>query len=140
MRMAQTTTTKDQAARYVILRHQTPPGYKRPLHWDLMLEQNGALQTWALTAEPVAGASIEAAQLADHRLTYLDYEGEVSGGRGSVSRVDAGRFVWLMQRGNLLQVELSGGQLQGIVTLQQTGGTWRVNFAPQANTKSPAAV
>ena len=33
--------------RYVILQHDTPPGYPRPLHWDLMLEQGRTLRTWA---------------------------------------------------------------------------------------------
>ena len=32
--------------RFVVLRHETPPGYPRPPHYDLMLEQEGGLWTW----------------------------------------------------------------------------------------------
>ena len=38
---------------------------------------------------PVAG--FDAVRIADHRYRYLDYEGEVSGGRGRVCRLSQGR-------------------------------------------------
>lgn len=73
--------------RYVILTHDHPFP-----HWDLMLEDGGVLRTWRLLAEPAAGQVVRAEQLADHRLAYLDYEGPVSGGRGSVARWDHGTY------------------------------------------------
>jgi len=115
-------------ARYVVLRHETPPGYPRPLHWDFMLEDNGSLLTWALEAEPVAGGVILAEQLAAHRLAYLDFEGEVSG-RGKVTQFDAGRFNWLARRGDFISVELSGGKLAGRATLQLASDRWQIAFA-----------
>jgi hypothetical protein len=78
--------------RFVILRHETPPGFARPTHWDFMLECGGALRTWALGEAPSPGCEIVAEELPDHRLTYLDYEGEVSCGRGIVTRWDAGTY------------------------------------------------
>jgi hypothetical protein len=72
--------------RFVILEHDHPT-----LHWDLMLEAGETLQTWRLTAPP-GGDAIEATQLGDHRHMYLDYEGPVSGNRGTVKRWDAGTF------------------------------------------------
>ncbi len=103
--------------RLVILRHETPPGYSRPAHFDLMLESGGALRTWACEALPAPGQAIAAEQLADHRLDYLDFEGAVSGSRGSVLRVAAGDYEVLEESEAVLRVRLSGRQLQGVLTL-----------------------
>ena len=48
------------------------------------------LKTWACREPPQAGVEIPCEALADHRLAYLDYEGPISGGRGSVTRWDRG--------------------------------------------------
>src|SRR5688572_30170905 len=74
-------------AGFVILEHDHPV-----LHWDLMLEAEGILQTWRLAQPPAPGTSIEATALGDHRIAYLDYEGPVSGNRGNVKRWDGGEF------------------------------------------------
>jgi hypothetical protein len=55
-----------------------------------MVEAGDVLRTWALAEEPAIGRRIAAAPLADHRLAYLDYEGPVSGDRGTVARWDRG--------------------------------------------------
>ncbi len=115
--------------RYVILKHATPPGYARPLHWDLMLEDDGVLLTWALASEPLTGGSTAAEQLAPHRLAYLDFEGEVSGGRGVVQRFDAGRFQWIKRRDDFIRIQLAGKVLSGHVTLQRQGEHWRATFS-----------
>ncbi|MBI3272750.1 MAG: hypothetical protein HYZ53_27435 [Planctomycetes bacterium] len=67
--------------RFVIQEHFTTPH-----HFDLMLEHGGALATWSVSEAPALapGAALEATRREDHRLAYLDYEGEVSGGRGHV--------------------------------------------------------
>ena len=77
--------------RFVVLLHETPSGYPRGAHLDLMLEHAGALRTWALEKPPLPGEIVVAERLPDHRLEYLDYEGAVSHDRGVVSRVDSGR-------------------------------------------------
>ena len=59
-----------------------------------MLEQNGKLLTWALEQPPAPGKLIPATRLDNHRLAYLDYEGPISGQRGSVSRVLRGTYRW----------------------------------------------
>jgi hypothetical protein len=73
--------------RYVVLRHE---GFGEP-HFDLMIEdvRGGQLLTWRSPAwPPVDGTKLT--PLAAHRRAYLDYEGPLSGGRGSVRRVDQG--------------------------------------------------
>lgn len=74
--------------RFTVSEHATTP-----LHWDLFLERDGVLRTWSLPAAPGAGpVDLEALEHFDHRLAYLDYEGEVSGGRGTVKRLDTGTY------------------------------------------------
>jgi hypothetical protein len=113
--------------RFVLLRHETPPGYSRGSHWDLMFEQAGALRTWALDELPVDDLSVAAEQLADHRLVYLDYEGPVSGNRGEVRREDAGEFEVLEDGPDQFVVFVRGRKLQGrYELLRATDGRWRI--------------
>jgi len=108
--------------RFVILLHETPPSYARGTHWDLMFEQGAALRTWALAAEPCAGATIDAERLPDHRREYLDYEGPVSGERGHVTRWDWGTFELTSDTAEEFAAVVSGQRLRG-----------RVRLAPLAN-------
>jgi hypothetical protein len=98
-------------------------------HWDLMLECGAVLRTWRLAEFPRAGAEIAATAVFDHRLVYLDYEGPISGGRGSVIRRASGAFVWQVQDVHRIEVRLEGEQLRGILRLEQvTGDSWRGEF------------
>jgi len=115
--------------RFVILRHQPGPNTKRPPHWDLMFEHGNVLRTFACTDEPIAGDSkvgdpdvrtqIEAEQIDDHRLIYLDYEGPISGGRGDVRRWDHGTFDVIEDTPGCWQLELRGMRWIGTVTLRE---------------------
>ena len=105
--------------RFVILRHETPEGYPRGLHWDLMLESSGTLRTWALPEEPRSGSRLPAQALADHRLAYLEFEGEVANQRGAVSRYDAGSYTVQRCTESRWEIQLWGEQLRGDAVLQQ---------------------
>lgn len=102
--------------RYVILQHETPPGYARPTHWDFMLEDGPALATWALEKPLVAEEPNAAEQLADHRRAYLDYEGPVSGDRGAVKQWDAGVCDVVERTSDRMTLTLNGRRCQGTVT------------------------
>jgi hypothetical protein len=116
--------------RFVVLFHHTPPGYPRGSHWDFMLEIPGGLRTWALPAEPSAGADLIAQPLADHRLEYLTFEGPLSGGRGSVARWDAGTYETLDEADGRWVVRLAGSRLAGVASLQRLDAQrWRVGFS-----------
>ena len=104
--------------RFVILRHDTPPDYQRPVHWDLMLETDAALATWALPREPVAGVTMIADVLGDHRIEFLDYEGPLSGNRGEVTRWDQGTFELLPATDDRRVVCLSGSRFIGQVSMR----------------------
>jgi hypothetical protein len=116
--------------RFVILRHELPPGAARGSHWDLMFEQAGVLRTWAVDEIPSSTAEIEAQLLADHRLAYLDYEGPVSGDRGSVTRWDGGDYTLECDEADRWIVRASGARLRGRLTLRAAGPhSWRVSFS-----------
>jgi len=99
--------------RYVILYHEVPPGRERASHWDLMLEQNGTLRTWALSERPGSATVIAAEALPDHRIDYLDYEGPVSNDRGHVARWDAGEYQLLEETSDRLRWNFAGEKLNG---------------------------
>ncbi len=104
--------------RYVILRHDSPGG----VHFDFMLEADGLLKTWALPEMPRPGAEMPCEALADHRIDYLELEGPISGGRGSVVRWDRGEYDRLRQNDREWIVSLRGGKVQGNVILHRVAG------------------
>jgi hypothetical protein len=113
--------------RFVLLEHRW-----NGVHWDLMLESHDGrvLHTWAIDAPVVAGCDLPARRLADHRPAYLEYEGDVSGGRGTVRRVDRGTYEPIEWEPGRVRVRLMGDQLVGLVELREvsTGGApgWTV--------------
>ncbi|HVS36953.1 MAG TPA: DNA polymerase ligase N-terminal domain-containing protein [Gemmataceae bacterium] len=110
--------------RFAVLQHDRPP-----LHWDVFLEQDGVLRSWRLAAPPQAGAVVDAEPALDHRLAYLEYEGPVSGGRGSVTRWDGGTFEWKAQEADRVVVYLAGYRLRGVFQLERcAAGAWRGCF------------
>jgi hypothetical protein len=118
--------------RYVILHHVTPAAAPRPPHWDLLLETAATLRTWALAEPPEADRGIAADLLADHRAAYLDHEGPVAGGRGTVTRWDAGTFDWTVQQADRVVIAVAGQRLRGWVRLALTPtGSWELAYSTQ---------
>jgi DNA polymerase Ligase (LigD) len=118
--------------RFVILHHETPAGYSRPAHFDLMLEHGSVLHTWALDALPAVGETVAAELLPDHRLAYLDFQGEISGQRGSVTRVDAGEYEMAEESTARIVLQIHGEKLSGILTMMKPDGEnqrWRVSLS-----------
>jgi len=114
--------------RFVLLRHEMPADSGRATHWDLMLESDGALRTWALDEPLAVGAIVSATLLADHRIAYLDYEGPVSGNRGSVTRVDAGSYEPLVDEPNRVVIRIEGSKLIGRAELILIGDRWEARL------------
>lgn len=107
--------------RYVLLRHECPPDYRDGPHWDFMLEQGGALLTWSLVSLPSAEcATVEATRLDDHRTAYLEYEGPLTGERGSVTRVTSGEFSWIRNEPELIEISVTSGSLAGGISMIPT--------------------
>lgn len=83
----------------VLLRHDLPDGSH---HFDFMVQLNGprkktgGLHTWRVTdlihqlQINDGGAFFWAEPLGEHREAYLTFEGDIGGGRGTVTRVAEG--------------------------------------------------
>jgi hypothetical protein len=113
--------------RYVILEHDHPER-----HWDLMLEAGAVLRAWRLHAPPHPGRVVPASASADHRRLYLDYEGPVSGGRGTVARWDAGTFTLDAESADCLRLRLAGVRLTGPAVLaRRAAGDWSFSMDEQ---------
>lgn len=120
--------------RFVILRHELPPESARASHWDVMLEQGGALCTWACDALPGPDVTVQATRLADHRADYLEYEGPVSGNRGTVTRWDDGEYEVTCRSARHWIVQLAGRNLIGCLTLARADALaerWQLSFTPR---------
>jgi len=113
--------------RFVLLEHDW-----NGVHWDFMLEDGGVLRTWAIDAPIVPGRELPARALGDHRQIYLEYEGEVSGQRGRVRRVDSGTYRPLVWTADHVRVKLEGAHMLGEVELRcikpESGETVSWNF------------
>ena len=123
--------------RYVVLQHEPEPSGGKPLHWDFMLEWEDVLRTWALNAEPEPNRMIDAEQLADHRLAYLQYQGPVSKNRGTVRQWDTGTYTVHSHDESGLCVHVEGHELRGEVTLRRLptdGQRWIFTFSPSSST------
>jgi hypothetical protein len=111
--------------RFAILAHDHPAP-----HWDLFLEAGPVLRSWRVAAPLVPGMPVAAEPTPDHRPAYLDYEGPVSGGRGSVTRVDAGTFSYQLDEPDRVGIQLSGVRFVGRLIIERTDGGWACVFRP----------
>ena len=115
---------KKTLSRFVLLEHTGHPDDPTGKHFDLLLEQADACETWRLADIPrVEGPAVVATQLPAHRLIWLDrLEGEVSGGRGFARRVDSGSYVYLntASANEERVVELTGETISGVLTITKT--------------------
>ncbi|OYP38397.1 hypothetical protein [Rhodopirellula sp. MGV] len=97
--------------RFAILRHHVGRAFRReprcedatavqPVHWDWLFQtpMGERLSTWSTEelGSPFPWDETqryEAIRIADHRLKYLDYEGDIGGDRGTVRRIAEGAIV-----------------------------------------------
>ena len=95
------------------------------LHYDLRLEIDGVLKSWAVPKEPPQEVGIKrlAIQTEDHPLDYADFEGTIPEGMygaGSVKIWDRGEFLPEKIEEKELLFELKGRRLSGRYALIKT--------------------
>ena len=115
--------------RFVILEH-TQPG--QACHWDFMLEQDGKLLTWQVPLPPEQWGEEQVAckRIFDHRLKYLEYEGQISGERGSVNRADAGEYAERSNSPTHIEIAISIKTVSSVIRLEQMRNEdWRLTCA-----------
>ena len=112
----------DEAAggRFVVHEH-----HARRLHWDLRLERDGVLVSWALPRglPPDPGENRLAVHTEDHPLDYIDFEGEIPKGEygaGEVRIWDRGTYEKEKFEPAKVVVRLDGERVEGRYALFQT--------------------
>ncbi|MDH5770541.1 MAG: 3'-phosphoesterase [Candidatus Bathyarchaeota archaeon] len=98
---------------YGIQKHQT-----RHLHYDLRLEMNGVLKSWAIPKTPPTEIGIKrlAVQVEDHPIDYSSFEGiipEGEYGAGTVEIWDKGKYILKEKNEDKLIFEIRGNKLKG---------------------------
>lgn len=104
--------TGETQQRFVIHEH-----HASHLHWDLRLEREGTLASWALPkGMPFApGENHFAAATEDHPLEYLDFHGEIPAGNygaGEMTIWDWGTYECLKWEARKIEVLLRGERLK----------------------------
>ncbi|UCG93045.1 MAG: 3'-phosphoesterase [candidate division WOR-3 bacterium] len=102
---------------FVVHKHQATN-----LHWDLRLELDNVLKSWAVPKEPptIPGIKRLAIQVEDHPLDYADFEGELPEGEygaGKVEIWDKGEYELSDREINSIKFKLLGKKLKGIYVL-----------------------
>jgi bifunctional non-homologous end joining protein LigD len=117
-----------QALRFVVQEH-----HARALHWDLRLEHDGALASWAvpkgIPADPKRNHL--AVRTEDHPLEYLDFEGDIPAGEygaGTMRIWDRGTYEVHKWRDREVMVTFHGERLHGRYVLFHTRGKdWMIH-------------
>lgn len=109
---------------YVIQEH-----HASHLHWDLRLEHEGTLKSWALPKEPpkVHGIKRLAVAVKDHELGYEKFEGKIENGygAGTVKIWDSGTYsADKFDKGHII-INIDGKKLKGIYYLIKFKGEGR---------------
>ena len=109
------------APRFVIHEHSA-----RRLHWDLRLEHDGVLASWALPRGLPEEPKVNhiAPRTEDHPLEYLDFHGEIPAGNygaGTMTIWDAGTYECLKWEPRKVEVALHGRRVDARYALFATG-------------------
>ena len=98
---------------YVVQRHQA-----RNLHWDLRLEREGVLVSWAIPKEPPTEKGVRrlAIQTEDHPIEYSSFSGVIPEGEygaGIVELWDTGKYETEKWEQDEIIVIIQGNRLEG---------------------------
>ncbi|MBI4014413.1 MAG: hypothetical protein HY365_00485 [Candidatus Aenigmarchaeota archaeon] len=91
------------------------------LHWDLRLERDGVLKSWAITKEPTNEQGVKrlAVRTPDHELGYERFAGEIKEGygKGTVKIWDSGSYEEETWTEDKIAVKIKGNKLKGSFVL-----------------------
>lgn len=107
---------------YVVQRHAATRQ-----HYDLRLEMDGVLKSWAVPKEPPVKPGIRrlAVEVEDHPVDYADFEGTIPEGEygaGTVEIWDKGVYKLIDKEESRLIVEINGEKLKGAYVLVRFKG------------------
>src|ERR671926_571349 len=114
--------------RFVVQEH-----HARSLHWDLRLEHDGTLASWAVPKgiPPDPDRNHLAVRTEDHPLEYLDFHGDIPEGEygaGTMRIWDRGTYETHKFRDDEVMVTLHGDRVRGRYVLFRTrGNDWMIH-------------
>jgi bifunctional non-homologous end joining protein LigD len=123
---------------FVVQEHHTParsparPSTGERVHWDLRLERDGVLKSWAVPKGPPTeqGANRLAVPTEDHPLEYASFSGTIAAGEyggGEVTIWDAGRYATEKWDDRHIIVTFDGRRLAGRYALFPLhDGAWNI--------------
>jgi bifunctional non-homologous end joining protein LigD len=118
----------EDAPRFVVQEH-----HARRLHWDLRLEHEGTLASWAVPRgiPPSPDRNHLAVRTEDHPLEYLEFHGEIPAGQygaGTMTIWDRGTYELHKFRADEVMVTFHGERLSGRYVLFRTkGDDWMIH-------------
>ena len=118
----------ERTRRFVVQEH-----HARSLHWDLRLEHEGALASWAVPKgiPPDPRRNNLAVRTEDHPLEYLDFHGDIPAGEygaGTMRIWDRGTYETHKWREDEVMVTFAGERLRGRYVLFRTdGANWMIH-------------
>jgi bifunctional non-homologous end joining protein LigD len=116
------------APRFVVQEH-----HARSMHWDLRLERDGVLASWAVPKgiPPDPAKNHLAVRTEDHPLEYLDFHGDIPAGEygaGTMRIWDQGTYELHKFRDSEVMVTFHGERVHGRYVLFRTGGkNWMIH-------------
>ena len=133
---------------FVVQEHHTPRGRTgERVHWDLRLERDGVLKSWAVPKGPPTeqGPNRLAVPTEDHPLEYASFAGEIAAGEyggGSVTIWDAGRYATEKWDERHIIVTFDGRRLAGRYALfpvdEKAWNIRKLDATPAPDSPSPA--
>jgi len=120
--------SSDEDKIYTIQKHDAST-----LHYDLRLEKDGVLKSWAVPKGPSEDPSDKrlAIETEDHDLDYADFEGEIEEGEygaGEVELWDEGTYEEVKWKENEIIVDIHGDKLDDKYVL--------IRFKPEEEPKN----
>ncbi len=108
---------KENGNTYVIQKHDASH-----LHYDLRLQKDGVLKSWAVPKEPPSTPGVRrlAVQTEDHPVEYATFEGEIPEGEygaGTVEIWDKGSYTIEKWEEKEIIVDIHGQKLGGVYCL-----------------------
>jgi bifunctional non-homologous end joining protein LigD len=129
---------------FVVQEHHTPRGRTgERVHWDLRLERDGVLKSWAIPKGPptAPGANRLAVPTEDHPLEYASFSGTIAAGEyggGHVTIWDAGRYATEKWDDRHVIVTFDGRRLAGRYAIfPLPDGAWNIRKLDDAQPAEP---